>query len=267
LVSLDPVPNNGHPGTTNWEAHESVVKDKYCEVFKDDEDGKTCDVYGNVTIGYEAAWRCVLGTGDRSASSQPIANAGPTQVIECQGNGGANVTLDASLSIDSDCEFLRYAWTGPFGKVSGRNPKVFFSRGTNVISLIVSDDWQDSKAALTHVSVVDTKPPALRVTLTPAEIKADKNQMVRINATVSVADVCGGTPPQVVLTSITSDQPGNGNKALSDIQEADFGTFDRSFLLRAGAPGGRTYTVTYTATDASGNQTQATAAVHVQHSH
>ena len=48
-------------------------------------------MYGTTPIGYEPAWRCILGTGDAYASTEPVANAGPDQTLECQGGGGADV--------------------------------------------------------------------------------------------------------------------------------------------------------------------------------
>jgi hypothetical protein len=167
---------------------------------------------------------------------------------------------------------LTYVWSLPFGHAIVRGPTVFFPLGANVATLVVSDDWRSSLPAATSITVVDTVPPSLQVTLTPTSIWPPNHKLVRIDAAVHVSDSCGGTPPSVVLTSITSNQPDNGGgdgDTASDIQGAEFGTFDRSFFLRAeragGDPGGRTYTITYTATDASGNQTQAVATVHVPH--
>jgi hypothetical protein len=60
---------------------------------------------------------------------------------------------------------------------------------------------------------------------------------------------------------------GDGHTS-DDVQGASFGTDDREFLLRAERTGrgtGRIYTVTYEATDASGNLTDATAEVTVSH--
>jgi hypothetical protein len=58
-------------GTTAGQAHTSIIRNEYMEC----EDSKEC-VKGN-KIGYEPAWRCVLGTGDASVSSKPVADAGP----------------------------------------------------------------------------------------------------------------------------------------------------------------------------------------------
>jgi hypothetical protein len=112
-----------------------------------------------------------------------------------------------------------------------------------------------------------------RKSATPTILSPADHNLVGIHATVSVADKCGEAPPTVVLTSITSNEPdasaGTGDIA-GDIQKADVGTFDQDFALRAESLGSgrraRTYTVTYTATDASGNSTQTSAKVYVMQS-
>jgi hypothetical protein len=168
---------------------------------------------------------------------------------------------------------LSYTWTGPFGTVTGRKPKVFLPVGTSVVTLEVSDGGSSSTSPDTAwITVHDTQPPSLQLTLSQTELRPNNHKLVRINATVSASDSCGGPAPKVVLTSITSNQPDNGTgdgDTAADIQEAAFGTLDLSFLLRAersgNDPHGRIYTVTYTATDASGNSTQAIATVHVSY--
>jgi hypothetical protein len=264
LISID-------PATQAYEAHLSVVKNIYCIESGQDPDDP-CGTYGDELIGYEPAWRCILGTGDASVSAPPMADAGPNQTVECQGTGGARVTLDGSRSTDADCDVLTYTWTGPFGTAKGRNPQVFLPVGTSIVNLIVSDGWSSSALSTTRITVQDTQPPSLQVTLTPALLSPADHKMVRIEAAINASDSCGSAPPTVVLTSITSDQPDNGGgdgDTADDIQDAAFGTLDRSFLLRAERTGinplGRTYTVTYTAVDASGNRTQRSATVRVPH--
>ena len=165
---------------------------------------------------------------------------------------------------------MSYAWTGPFGSASGKRPTVFAPLGPNTVSLVVDDPWSPSSPDTTQIIVRDTQPPSLQVTLAATVLWPPDHRLVRVDAAVSVADACGDAPPQVVLTSVTSDQPDNGvadGDTDGDVQDADLATFDGSVLLRAeragNDPRGRTYTVTYTATDASGNQTQTSATVHV----
>ncbi|MFL6230337.1 MAG: BPSS1187 family protein [Pyrinomonadaceae bacterium] len=275
LISIDPFrPEANHTdlGTTKGEAHNSVVENLYCTA--EDSADFHCKKHGSDKIGYEPAWRCILGTGDSYASSRPVADAGPDQTVECQGNGGANVLLDGSGTRDYDCELLSYAWTWPFGLAGGQNPTVFLPLGANAVTLSVWDGWWWSASPdTTHVTVSDTQPPSLQLTLTPTLLWPANHRLIHINAAVTATDSCGGAPPTIALTSITSNQPDDGlgdGDTNGDIQEAQFGTFDRSFLLRAERAGGdrrgRTYTITYTATDASGNQTHASATVQVPHS-
>jgi hypothetical protein len=67
--------------------------------------------------------------------------------------------------------------------------------------------------------------------------------------------------PEIKLESITANEPLEAN----DIRDASFGLDDRYFKFRAESKStaGRIYTVTYSATDASGNQTTASATVTV----
>lgn len=268
-----------HSTTDHLEAHNSVVTDYECDEFETVDGKEKCKNYANEVnpaaprIGYEPAWRCILGTGGISLSSAPIANAGPNQTVECEGSGGANVNLDGSGTRDLDCGVLTYTWTSAFGVATGRKPTVFLPVGTHLVTLEVKNEWSLSDSKTVLITVHDTQPPSLQVTLTPTLLWPPNHELVRINATINIADGCGSAPPQVVLTSITSNQPDNGGgdgDTVGDIQEAAFGTDDRSFLLRAeragGDPRGRTYTVTYTATDGSGNQTQAATTVRVPHS-
>ena len=111
---------------------------------------------------------------------------------------------------------------------------------------------------------VDITPPTLTVTLTPATLWPPNNKQVPVTATITVKDDYD-PEPEIKLESITSSEV----LAADDIQGAQYGTDDRSFSLaskRAGTnPAGRTYTVTYSATDASGNKSTASATVTVPH--
>jgi hypothetical protein len=110
----------------------------------------------------------------------------------------------------------------------------------------------------------DTAPPTLSVTLSPTTLWPPNNKLAPITATISVNDDYD-PEPEIKLESITSSE----TLADGDIQDAQLGTDDRSFSLTAKRAGnnmaGRIYTVTYFATDASGNKTTASATVTVPH--
>ena len=104
---------------------------------------------------------------------------------------------------------------------------------------------------------LDTTPPVLSVTLTPATITAaQRGQMIPVTATITVKDDYDPAP-EIKLVSVLADDPANG----SDIQGDAVDTDDRSFSVRAARfnPAiARTYQVVYSATDASGNTSTAT---------
>lgn len=110
---------------------------------------------------------------------------------------------------------------------------------------------------------LDTAPPSLTVTLTPSTLKQNE-KLAPITTTILVTDNYDPAP-EIRLESITS------NEVLEheDIQDASFFVDDRSFKLRGerkeGGKGGRIYTITYSATDASGNKAIATGTVTVPH--
>jgi hypothetical protein len=111
---------------------------------------------------------------------------------------------------------------------------------------------------------IDTTPPALSVTLNPATLWPPNNKPVPITATITVTDDYD-PEPEIKLESITS----NETLADGDIQDVQLGTDDRQFSLAAKRAGtnmaGRIYTVTYSATDASGNKATASTTVTVPH--
>lgn len=111
---------------------------------------------------------------------------------------------------------------------------------------------------------IDTTPPTLSVTLSPATLWPPNDKLVPVTATVVVQDDYD-PESEIQLESITANEP----LADGDIQGAHFATDDRSFSLIAKRAGnnqaGRIYTVTYSATDASGNKATASATVAVSH--
>jgi hypothetical protein len=106
--------------------------------------------------------------------------------------------------------------------------------------------------------VISPAPPALSVTLSPNVLWPPNNKMATIEAAIDT------DAASVELVSIASSEPGGAD----DIAGAAIGTDDRTFQLRAQRKGGgpgRTYTITYRATNAAGVSTTATATVVVPH--
>src|SRR4029450_8471235 len=137
-------------------------------------------------------------------------------------------------------------------------------------TLTVTDPMDLSDTEDTSVKIRETSRPTITVHLTPAQLWPPNHKMVNITATVVAEDLCD-PHPSIVLTSIVSDEPDNGQgdgNPVDDIQQAAIGTPDFTFKLRAeraGSGEGRVYTVTYTATDACGLSAAAAAQVVVPH--
>lgn len=109
----------------------------------------------------------------------------------------------------------------------------------------------------------DTLPPDIQVTAKPSKLWPPNSRLRAVTMDVFVSDDVDPNPA-IKLLSITC----NGCPQ-EDISGAEIGADDREFLLRATrdgrVKGGRMYTVTYEARDASGNVSSAAATVHVPH--
>jgi hypothetical protein len=142
--------------------------------------------------------------------------------------------------------------------------------GTTRITFTARDASGNAQICTSSVRVADTVPPQITVTLNVAMLCPPNHQLVPVTAVVQATDRCD---PALTfrLVSIASNEPddglGDGDTA-GDIQGADLGTADGSFLLRAERAGngaGRAYTVVYRATDSTGNSSTASATVSVPH--
>jgi hypothetical protein len=110
----------------------------------------------------------------------------------------------------------------------------------------------------------DELPPALTISVNPNLLWPPNNKLIRVSATVDVVDDVEKTP-LVVLESITCDDGCDPNR---DVVGANIGTNDDSFELRAARTGGgsgRKYLISYSAVDAAGHRSLATAEVVVPH--
>jgi hypothetical protein len=193
-------------------------------------------------------------------TTPPSVDAGQDITVEQETADGTEVTLIATVSDICDST-PTITWS--------HGPTAVFPLGNTTVTVTATDASGNSANDTVIVTVEDTTSPEISVAVSPATLWPPNHKMVDITATVTVTDICDADPT-VVLTSITSDEPddarGNGDgKTVNDIQ-ADIGTTDYEFKLRAervGEGDGRVYTITYTATDASGNSASASATVAV----
>lgn len=210
----------------------------------------------------------------------PVADAGPDVAAECTSPDGAIVTLDGSGSIDPDSteeesDLVLFEWFEDYGTADesflgeGETLDVGFALGSHAVTLQVTDSVGQTSRDDAVVVVEDTTPPEISVSLTPDTIWPPNHKMVPVHARVRATDVCGEVT--VVLDSVVSSEPDNGlgdGDTENDIQGAEVGTADFSFMVRAERSGhgkGRTYTATYVATDESGNSATASGETKVLH--
>jgi len=204
---------------------------------------------------------------DLDPNTPPAGDAGAGQEVECAGPAGTQVTLDGRLSSDPDGDLLTYLWTGPFGTATGPQPTVTLPLGVSRITLVVSDAETESPPDTVVIEVRDTVSPRIAVRAVPERIWPPNGLFVPVLFVITVSDTCDPRP-RVALASVTINDPKGADPA-TEIADATIGSDDRIMALRArrsGGPGGRTYIVTYRATDASGNSTPGSTSVLVPQS-
>ena len=167
---------------------------------------------------------------------------------------GASVTLNGAASSDPDDDPLTYTWTENGAVIAtGVNPTVILAYGTHTITLTVDDGKGGTATDTVVITVADTTPPVLTVTVTPNILWPANHKYVTVTPTTTVADACVATT-KVKLLSVTSNEPDNGlgdGDMPNDIVINTNGTISLR-AERSGRGAGRVYTITYQATDAGG---------------
>jgi hypothetical protein len=218
------------------------------------------------------------------ANQPPQAVARSESQVECDAPEETTVRLDGSASTDADSspgtndDIVSFEWFEDYGTESqallgtGEQLTVGLPLGAHALTLRVTDSMGDSDTDEIIVTISDTVPPSLSVSLTPTALWPPNHLMAPVQATIQASDACGSVT--VSLLSITSSEADNAQgvgdgHTTHDISGADFGAPDTQFDLRAerAATGpGRTYTVTYEATDGSGHTVRVMSHVIVPHS-
>lgn len=184
-----------------------------------------------------------------TVNTPPVCDAGGDYTVECDG-ATTSVALDGTGSSDADGDALTYAWStdcpgGSFDDDSSATPTLTIDtsdgcENTCTVTLEVSDGIQ-SATCDAQVDVVDTTDPVLTCATdielecnSPGGVLASDPQIQAFLASATATDVCDPNPV------VTNDVPAD-------------------FLF----PVKQTTTVTFTATDKTGNSVQCTADVTV----
>ncbi len=201
-------------------------------------------------------------------TTAPSITCAPADTVECVGFCGVPKD-DAQLTAFFAGVSASDVCCGGDVTITNDAPDCF-PMGTTDVIFTATDCNGNAAACTTSVTVEDTTPPEITVTLDRDRLWPPNHKMADIGATVVATDICCEFPT-FVLTSITSNEPDNGKgdgNTVDDIQAANFGADDTSFQLRSERSGkgdGRIYSIVYTASDCVGNTASDTVEVHVPH--
>lgn len=156
----------------------------------------------------------------------PVADAGAAQTVECTGPSGTTVTLNGSGSTDPNGDPLTYTWTNGTtiiaGPTTNASVNVSLAVGVHNLTLEVNDGNLLTDTDEVTVTVEDTTIPVITL-LGDAEIELECGVDDYTEAGATAADICDNDVSVVVTGTVDTHTPG-------------------------------TYTVTYNATDDSGNK-------------
>jgi PKD repeat protein len=209
-------------------------------------------------------------------TTPPTVNAGKDMTVEQESYAGTEVTLRGNATDLVDMK-LDYVWAEN-GTVLGHeaNLTYTFNLGNHVLTLNATDDSGNTGSDTVVVKVIDTTPPEITVSVDPDILWPPNHKYVEVTANVTVHDICDPSP-KITLVSITSNEPdnangiGDGNTTNDIVIVVNSKVIGDNFTFnvraeRAGNGSGRIYTITYEASDASGNSAQEFATVTVNHS-
>jgi hypothetical protein len=201
----------------------------------------------------------------------PVVNAGPDITVEQESHEGTQVILNGTATNTVSTRF-NFTWSENStvlkfeANVTNTMLIYTFNLGTHVVTLSATDEAGNTGTDNVTVTVIDTTPPEITASATPNILWPPNHKYVEVSINVTVSDK-GDPSPTLKFVSITSNEPdndvGDGN-AVNDIVIINDFTFNLR-AERSGTGSGRTYTVTYEATDASGNTTTATVTIEVPH--
>jgi hypothetical protein len=195
-------------------------------------------------------------------TTPPEVNAGEDATVEA----GYATTIHGSATDLVDTE-LDYVWKEGNTVLGTEADLTFtFALGTHVLTLSANDDSGNTGTDTVTIDAVDTTAPEINVSVSPDIMWPPNHKYVEVETVVTVYDAVDSSPT-LTLVSVTSNEPDNGKgdgNTTNDIVILS----DTVFKVRAersGAGQGRVYTITYRATDASGNSAEESVTITVPH--
>ena len=201
----------------------------------------------------------------------PVVDAGPDLTVEQESHAGTQVMLNGT-AMDICSTRFNFTWTengtllGTMTNATDAKLTYTFNLGTHVVTLAATDMAGNSASDNVTVTVVDTTPPEINATAVPSILWPPNHKYVEVKINATAYDICDPSPT-LTFVSITSNEPenakGDGNTVDDIVIVNDF-----TFNLRAersGTGSGRIYTITYQATDISGNTAMASVSIEVPH--
>jgi hypothetical protein len=220
-------------------------------------------------------------TGEIRGQLVPLLNTPPTVtcpepvVLECNSPQGARATLTAQVA-DADGDTVQVVWyvdgvsrhTNTVAATATPTNVQFtalFSFGPHTVEVWATDGITTPVNCSTMVTVVDTKPPLIRlIRASPNQLWPPNHKMVPVTVRVDAVDACGG-PVTNKIVSVASNEPANGTgDGNTPVDWAITGDLTLTLRAeRAGTGNGRVYTITVASTDTHGNTSTGTVTVTV----
>jgi hypothetical protein len=204
-------------------------------------------------------------------TTPPAVNAGPDIIVEQASHAGTQVKLNGTAT-DAVSTRFNFTWSEKnivlAAQTNATNTTLTytFNLGTHIVTLSATDQTGNTASDNVTVNVIDTTPPQINATASPNILWSPDHKYVEVSISVTAYDICDPSP-KITFVSIASSEPdnsiGDGNTVNDIIILNDF-----AFNLRAERSGtglGRIYTVTYKATDVSGNYALTSVVVEVPH--
>ena len=221
----------------------------------------TSNVNANVPGNYTITYTSIDASGNSSSATRAVKVVDTTPpAITLKGSNPLTIQCHGSF-VDPGAtatDSVGGNLTGSIVAVSNVNANL---PGSYTVKYTVSDASGNKATATRVVNVVDTTPPALsKPKASPNLIWPPNGRLVLVTVRYDAADNCSSATCSL---GVTSDEPvsGSGNGHTSPDWEIVDAHHVRLRAERSGHGDGRTYTITVTCRDASGNAVSRSATV------